>query len=231
MGTPGLGTADIGTSGMESLSAIGARVRSFRKRRGLTQEELAGRIGRSAEALSVLERGRSTPTLPVLERLAKELEVPLRDFFAPAAAPAQSPEEAAAFTALLDSLRGLPLAALELTARLVAAVAEFHARIDPGRQDLGGAGEGAADFESRGPQGADLPRRPAGSDVGRDGPAPGGSPGGSLRELCAALLRLYGNDRQALTATLTRRKRFLLELGEEEDAAVLERLLKLVWQR
>ena len=52
-----------------------------------------------------------------------------------------------------------------------------------------------------------------------------------MRELCAALLRLYGNDRQALTATLTRRKRFLLELGEEEDAAVLDRLLKLVWQR
>ena len=56
---------------MESLSAIGVRVRTLRKRRGLTQAELAGRIGRSVEALSVLERGRSTPTLPVLGRLSE----------------------------------------------------------------------------------------------------------------------------------------------------------------
>ena len=191
---------------MESLSAIGARVRTLRKRRGLTQVELAGRIGRSVEALSVLERGRSTPTLPVLGRLSEELAVPLRDFFAPAGLDGQGPEAAAAFTALVDSARLLPPGDLGLSARIVAVIAEE--RVDAG-----------------------APESSSGS-VSRSASGSASEPeAGSPRALLAALLRLYGNDRQAVTATLTRRKRFLLELGDHDGAALLERLLTLLWQR
>lgn len=45
------------------------------------------------------------------------------------------------------------------------------------------------------------------------------------------LLRLYNNDRPAITATLKRRQRFLEDLGETEDAAFLARPLKLLWER
>ena len=191
---------------MESLSAIGARVRTLRKRRGLTQAELAGRIGRSTEALSVLERGRSTPTLPVLGRLSEELAVPLRDFFAPAGQDGQGPEAAAAFTALVDCARLLPPGDLGLSARIVAVIAE--ARAEAGGPD---SSSGSASRSASNPS-----------------PEP---EAGSPRALLAALLRLYGNDRQAITATLTRRKRFLLELGDHDGAALLERLLTLLWQR
>ena len=189
---------------MESLSAIGARVRTLRKRRGLTQVELAGRIGRSVEALSVLERGRSTPTLPVLGRLSEELAVPLRDFFAPAGLDGQGPQAAAAFTALVDSARRLPPGDLGLSARIVAVIAEERAEA-----------------------GAPEPSSSSGA-VSRSASEP---EAGSPRALLAALLRLYGNDRQAVTATLTRRKRFLLELGDRDGAALLDRVLTLLWQR
>ena len=193
---------------MESLSAIGARVRTLRKRRGLTQAELAGRIGRSVEALSVLERGRSTPTLPVLGRLSEELAVPLRDFFAPVGLDGQGPEAAAAFTALVDSARRLPPGDLGLSARIVAVIAEERADA--------GAPEASSSSGSVSRSASDSAAEPE---------------AGSPRALLAALLRLYGNDRQAVTATLTRRKRFLLELGDRDGAALLERLLTLLGRR
>ena len=60
---------------------VGVRVRAIRKRRGLTQEKLAALVGRSVEAISTLERGRSQPTLETLERLSEQLDVPIREFF------------------------------------------------------------------------------------------------------------------------------------------------------
>lgn len=65
---------------METRQRIGQRVRTIRRLRRLTQEELAGRIERSVEAVSALERGKSNPTMETLERLAEHLGVPMRDF-------------------------------------------------------------------------------------------------------------------------------------------------------
>lgn len=197
---------------MEPLSAIGARVRSFRKHRGLTQIELAGRIGRSAEALSVLERGRSTPSLPVLSRLSEALAVPLRDFFAPAEAPEQSPEEAALYTALLGSARCLRPPDLELAAQILAVIA---AQRENGlNREVGGLGSAR--------RGLRYPPPPVpASDQDAD----------HLRNTLAMLLRLYKNDRPAIAATLTRRRRFLAEMGDAEDVAFLDALLKKLRQR
>ena len=217
---------------MEPLSAIGARVRTLRKRRGLTQAELAGRIGRSVEALSVLERGRSTPTLPVLGRLSEELAVPLRDFFAPAGPPQgtgpQTPEaaarQAARMSGLLDCARDLPPPELTLAAEILERIAAYAARRpSPAAVPASGPSpETAPESESNSETDsqADTKSGP-GSGTKSDGP----------REMLAMLLRLYKNDRQALTASLTRRRRFLAEMGDADDAAFLDRLLKLLWER
>jgi transcriptional regulator with XRE-family HTH domain len=111
---------------MESVRGVGARVGVIRRRRGLTQAELAGRIGRSAEAVSSLERGKHLPSLDILQRLAAALDMPIQEFFAPAAE-AESPEHAALYGELLDTARTLPLAELDLTVRIVATVARWHA--------------------------------------------------------------------------------------------------------
>jgi transcriptional regulator with XRE-family HTH domain len=112
---------------MESAGCVGRRIRAIRKRRGLTQEQLAARIERSAETVSALERGRNMPTLGILRRLAVALDVPIRDFFAPAGGgEAESPKHAALFSELLADARTLPLAELEMTVGIVGVVARRH---------------------------------------------------------------------------------------------------------
>jgi transcriptional regulator with XRE-family HTH domain len=56
---------------------IGLAVRDARKRARLTQEALAERIGKSAEAISNVERGLALPTLSTLIAMARALDVPL----------------------------------------------------------------------------------------------------------------------------------------------------------
>ena len=89
---------------MEIKKRIGLQIRAFRKAQGLTQDDLAGKIERSPEALSNIERGISLPGLDTLERLSEVLDVPLADFFAGRRKSAQS------------SARAMLLAKLNVTA-------------------------------------------------------------------------------------------------------------------
>ena len=63
--------------------ALGARIRKLRRGLGLSQEALAGRAGLHWTYLSDLERGQQTPTLDVVNRLARALGVTLAEFFRP----------------------------------------------------------------------------------------------------------------------------------------------------
>ena len=68
---------------------IAERVRELRAARSLSLEALAGRSGVSRSMISLIERGESSPTAVVLERLAAGLGVMLASLFdAPAATPA-----------------------------------------------------------------------------------------------------------------------------------------------
>src|SRR4029453_2228359 len=67
---------------------IAERVRSLRAERGLSLEALAARSGVSRSMISLVERGESSPTAVVLEKLATALGVTLASLFdAPASAP------------------------------------------------------------------------------------------------------------------------------------------------
>lgn len=59
---------------------LGAVVKHHRKRLGLTQAELADRIGRQAGTIQSLEAG-GAPTFETLVRLAVVFDLPLRDLF------------------------------------------------------------------------------------------------------------------------------------------------------
>jgi transcriptional regulator with XRE-family HTH domain/mannose-6-phosphate isomerase-like protein (cupin superfamily) len=66
---------------------IGGRVRALRGARGLSLDALAGKAGVSRSMISLIERGESSPTAVVLEKLAAGLGVTLPALFdAPAAA-------------------------------------------------------------------------------------------------------------------------------------------------
>ena len=60
---------------------IGARVQAARKRARLSQEALAGSVGRTPESISNIERGKQLPNIETLSELARVLKVPLSDFF------------------------------------------------------------------------------------------------------------------------------------------------------
>lgn len=60
---------------------FGVRLKQLRKEKKLTQEELAVRIGRSVDALSNIERGKSLPNFTTIEQLAQALDVPLKNLF------------------------------------------------------------------------------------------------------------------------------------------------------
>jgi transcriptional regulator with XRE-family HTH domain len=69
---------------------IAARVRQLRAARGLTLAGLAGASGASRSMISLIERGESSPTAVVLEKVAAGLGVTLASLFdAPVSAQAQ----------------------------------------------------------------------------------------------------------------------------------------------
>ena len=60
---------------------IAQRVRDLRASRGLSLEALAAHCGVSRSMISLIERGESSPTAVLLERLATGLSVPLASLF------------------------------------------------------------------------------------------------------------------------------------------------------
>jgi transcriptional regulator with XRE-family HTH domain len=66
---------------MNLQAHIGMRVRSARRRAGLTQEQLAEAVRKATETISNVERGYSLTGLNTLERVAKAVGSPVSFFF------------------------------------------------------------------------------------------------------------------------------------------------------
>src|SRR6185295_8855940 len=71
---------------------IAERVRELRAAHGLSLDALATKSGVSRSMLSLIERGESSPTAVVLEKLATGLRVTLASLFDAPKAPAQEPD-------------------------------------------------------------------------------------------------------------------------------------------
>ncbi len=67
---------------------IATRVRQLRAERAMSLEALAERSGVSRSMISLIERGESSPTAVLLEKLAAGLDTTLATLFEPASAPA-----------------------------------------------------------------------------------------------------------------------------------------------
>src|SRR5512147_2457994 len=60
---------------------VGTRLRQLRTERGKSMRSLARDSGLSTNALSMIERGRTSPSVSTLHKLAEALEVPITAFF------------------------------------------------------------------------------------------------------------------------------------------------------
>ena len=66
---------------MDIKRAMGKRIKIVRQRSGLTQDQLAELVGLSPKYISGIERGVENPTMDILLRIAKALEVEPYDLF------------------------------------------------------------------------------------------------------------------------------------------------------
>lgn len=73
---------------------LGGRIRELRKARGMSARALAERVGVHPQHVFAIERGRFTPTIPTLEKIAGALGVPVGDLFAEPAREGEAQENA-----------------------------------------------------------------------------------------------------------------------------------------
>ncbi len=66
---------------MSLKQIFGENLRIIRKRRGLTQYELAEKVNLSVEFIGLLERGKNAPSFSTIENLSKALDVNPSVFF------------------------------------------------------------------------------------------------------------------------------------------------------
>lgn len=64
---------------LKAREKLGRRIQKQRKELGYTQEELAEKLNLSRTHMGHIEQGRKSPSLEVLERIAKNLRVRVRD--------------------------------------------------------------------------------------------------------------------------------------------------------
>ena len=77
---------------------LGARIGALRRQRGLSQAQLALRLGISASAVGMYEQGRREPSADILVAMARELEV-TTDYLLTGVA--QTPAEGDALSSML----------------------------------------------------------------------------------------------------------------------------------
>lgn len=58
---------------------LSKKIRQQRKKVGVSQEELASRVGISTVYMGYIEQGRNLPSLEVLSKIASALRIPLSD--------------------------------------------------------------------------------------------------------------------------------------------------------
>ena len=114
---------------MRGKSRFGLTLAAIRRRRGLTQEDLAALIGRTPAALSKLERGETYPQIETLIRLSATLAIPLRDLIDELDPNALTdPRRVTLETILRDAARTLSQRDLEIAVDQVQAFARHAAR-------------------------------------------------------------------------------------------------------
>ncbi len=60
---------------------LGERIRSIRTRKGFTQKQMADKSKLNINTLSMVEKGKTSPSIGTLQRLARALDVPIAEFF------------------------------------------------------------------------------------------------------------------------------------------------------
>lgn len=113
---------------MELKHRLGIRIREIRKTQGLTQEAVAALIGRSVDAISLLERGKIVPGLDTLDALSRGLGISLRDLLDFDDVPSKDSEVIALQTVAIESLRHMTKPVLAVAVKQLDALGSLKAK-------------------------------------------------------------------------------------------------------
>lgn len=80
-------------SHIQTSKELGEKMREFRKRRGLTQEQLAERTGVTFQQIQQYENGRTRLNTDKLQIIANALEIPVAAFFGEVEGPLSEEEQ------------------------------------------------------------------------------------------------------------------------------------------
>jgi transcriptional regulator with XRE-family HTH domain len=86
---------------------IGERIRTYRKRKGISQEELAHIASFSTSYISDIERAEKSPTIDSLVRITDALGISLEELFA-RTQPMKKTREAEIVTSIIGKINNLP---------------------------------------------------------------------------------------------------------------------------
>lgn len=110
---------------MDLKRRIAIKIKTARKARELTQEDLADLIGRSVDAVSNIERAKGLPSLDTLEAIAARLEIPVAEFFdIPRGRSKLTTRRFAAMARLSELGRGLSDRSLEIAIKQLEALSD-----------------------------------------------------------------------------------------------------------
>ncbi|MDQ8738533.1 helix-turn-helix transcriptional regulator [Paenibacillus sp. LHD-38] len=111
----------------EIAGLVGENIRQLRKKRGLSQEQLALRADINASYMGQVERGEKNPTIDVLSKIAHALQTPLEKIVnvISIADAADSPEEEGYATKVVHQMNGLSLKEQEAVYRFVKQLVQF----------------------------------------------------------------------------------------------------------
>ena len=100
------------------MSQFADNLRAIRKAKGLTQDQLGERAGLSAKHIGEIERGKVSPTLEAIEKLANGLRVDLLVLIGDDASRMATRDVRAEIGQVLDRLDGTQLRAVLRVVRL-----------------------------------------------------------------------------------------------------------------
>ncbi len=109
---------------MDLKCRIAIKLKTARKARKLTQEDLAALIGRSVDAVSNIERAKGLPALDTLEAIATKLDIPIAEFFETPRGRRLTAQRFAALARLNELGRGLSDRALDVAIRQLEALSD-----------------------------------------------------------------------------------------------------------
>ncbi|WP_424768066.1 helix-turn-helix domain-containing protein [Paenibacillus sp. sgz302251] len=111
----------------EIAGLIGENIRSLRKKRGLSQEQLALRADINASYMGQVERGEKNPTIDVLSKIAFALQIPIEQLVNVISDPEVSDDNVADAYAhkIAHQLNGLSLREQEAVYKFVKQLVQF----------------------------------------------------------------------------------------------------------